>query len=96
MYEKELMMAILTASTALAGLTGVVIGQIVQSGLATKIKFWLKVPLIFSFLLALLAVMYAISWLISPSDLDRLVSLHCFAGQLSLFSGVSATFWLRG
>jgi len=96
MYDKELMMAVLTASTALAGLTGVVIGQIVQSGLVNRMKFWLRIPLIFSFLLAILAVTYAIAWFTSPSDLDKVVSLLLFAGQLVLFSAVSATFWLSG
>ena len=95
MYEKELMMAILTAATALAGLSGVVIGQIAQSSLSDKAKFGLKVALICTFLLAILAVAAAIDWLSSPERADKLVAIISFGVQLCVFSGAAAAFWLK-
>lgn len=95
MYEKELMMAILTAATALAGLSGVVIGQIVQSKLPAKVRYRLKLPLIFTFLLAILAVSAAIDWLSSPEDADKLAAIIFFGAQLTVFSGVVTAFWVR-
>jgi len=78
MYDKELMMVIITASATLAGLQGVVIGQITQSKIKTQAKNWLKVALIFTFLFALLAVIVAINWLSSPAAEHKLVALFAF------------------
>lgn len=95
MYDKELMMAILTAATALAGLSGVVIGQIAQSSLSTKVRFRLKLVLVFTFLLAILAVASAINWFSSPEHIDKLVAVSSFGAQLIVFSGAVAVFWLK-
>jgi len=94
MYEKELMMAIIISSTALVGLGGVVIGQIMQSNLSYKAMNRFKAILLPTFALAILAIICAINWFSSPSPIERLVTVIVFAAQISMFSGAVIAFWL--
>lgn len=96
MYEKELMMAIVTASPALVGLTGVIIGQIAQSErLGISRRSWLiKVPLLLSFVFGLAAVGFAIDWLVSPEYVDRVVAVLLFSARLFLVAVATVAFWL--
>jgi len=95
MYEKELMMAIIISSTTLVGLEGVVIGQIMQSNLSYKIMNRYKAVLLPIFVLAVIAIIFAISWFISPIPTTKLVAVRIFAIQISMFSGAVAAFWIR-
>jgi hypothetical protein len=93
-YDKELMMAILTASTALAGLTGVVIGQIRQSKLTARSRFCFSGLLVITFVFAGIAIARAINWLGSPEDWESQEARCYFEIQLVLFLVVATAFWL--
>lgn len=93
-YDKELMMAILTASTALAGLTGVVIGQIRQSKLTVRSRFCFSGLLVITFVFAGIAIARAINWLGSPEDWESQEARCYFEIQLVLFLVVATAFWL--
>ena len=63
--QSELMMAVIVASTAFAGLTGVTIGQItspLSSRLTNMARKRLRQPLEHSFYLGLAAILLAILW----------------------------------
>lgn len=92
-YDKELMMAILTASTALAGLAGVVIGQIMQSELEVRKKLWLKTFFVITFILAGLAIFFAIGWLSSPEGWEKQLVLIVFGAQFVSFFAMTIAFW---
>lgn len=96
MYEKELMTAILTASTTLVGLTAVVIAQIEKSGNDGQRTRRLKMPFIASVVFGLVGIMFDIWWFASPSGSLMLSSVCLFGFQIILFSGNAVTFWLRG
>lgn len=85
MYEKELMMAILTSSTALAGLAAVVVGQVLQTKISNKLKSWFKVMLSLTLLLAIFAVLYSFVWFMSPEPSERIVASLCFGAELIVF-----------
>jgi len=93
-FLKEVMMAIIVAATTLAGLAGVVIGQISQSKLDKQLKRAFRLALVVSFIVATSAVIVAISWLVSPSDMKREAATSLFGAQLITFSVTTATFWL--
>lgn len=95
MYEKELMMAILTSSTALAGLSAIVVGQVTQSRASKKVKNWFKILLTLTLLLAVLAITCTFSWFSSPSAGERLAATLCFTGQLGLFLLMVGGFWIE-
>lgn len=93
MHETELMMAIIMASTALVGLTGVIICQIIDK----PVKRWLKTiktVFIFSFLFGILAVVQAIGWLASESYGERVQATIFFAMQIIIVSGASSVYWM--
>lgn len=93
MYESEFTMAIIIASTALLGLTGVVIGQVMQSNLSNRAINRLKAALLPTFALGIFTVVYAINWLSSPSSVERLVAIITFTFQICLFSAAAIAFW---
>lgn len=93
-FLKEVMMAIIVAATTLAGLTGIVIGQISQSKFEKQLKKAFRLALVASFILATTAVIFAIGWLVSPSDMKREAVTSLFGAQLITFSVTTATFWL--
>lgn len=94
-YVPQMMMAIVAASAALFGVTVIVINQIRRSALPAKAKKWPTILLVFTFLFGGLAIVFAISWLSSPSVTDRLVALFSFGVQIIWFLMVVCTFWLR-
>jgi hypothetical protein len=93
-YDKELMIAILAASTTLAGLTGVVIGQIRQSKLTVRSRFCFSGLLVITFVFAGIAIARAINWLSSPEDWESQEARCYFEIQLVLFLVVATAFWL--
>jgi len=94
MYEKELMMAILTSSTALAGLSAVVVSQVIQSRATKKIKNWFKILLTLTLLLVVLAVTYIFGWFSSPSPAEKLFAILSFTGQIGVFIAMVGGFWV--
>jgi len=95
MYEKELMMAILTSSTALAGLSAVVVGQVIQTRIAKKVKNWFRILLTLTLLVAILAITYTFAWFSSPTAGERLAATLCFTGQIGLFLIMVGGFWME-
>ena len=97
MYEKELMMAIVGSATALAGLQGVVIGQITQNmNVSAKFKRALKILLVGTFLFAIISVVSAMDWLLSPEIVDKWIAIITFSLQLTLFSVIVSAYWIKG
>jgi hypothetical protein len=91
--ETELMMAIIVACTAFAALTGVVIGQLVDSNNRTKRKER-KELLIISCGLGVLATALAIAWFIFSKNLFvGCLAILSFLIQLLLFWWTSSIFW---
>jgi len=88
-------MTITASATALLGLTAVVIGQIAQSGLHKRGQKWLKITLSSTFLLGILAIIFAIDWFFDPEAGESIVALIFFSAQLSVFSGTVVAFWLK-
>jgi hypothetical protein len=97
MYNSELMMASLVASTTFLGITGVILQQMVMS------KYWphpmlkvARVRLRTSLWLGYIVIISAIMWFISPSSIAsiiRTVSLGSFLSQLGLCIPISFAWW---
>jgi hypothetical protein len=92
MYDKELMMAIVGSSTTLAGLSAVVIGQVVQSRIYQRTKLHFRLAFSATFVLAIMAVISAMDWLVSPERVDKWLAFGFFIAQLILFT-VVIIFW---
>src|SRR4030042_3197571 len=91
--ETELMMAIIVACTAFSALTGVVIGQLVDSSTRTKRKER-KELLISSCGLGVLATAFAIAWFIFSKNLFvGCLAIASFLAQLILFWLPASIFW---
>jgi len=93
MHETELMMAIIMASSALVGLTGVIVCQITDK----PIKRWLKIIkgiFVFSFLFGILAIALAIDWLVLESSWARVYAHIAFGIQVIMVSVASIVYWL--
>ena len=86
------MIAITTSATSLAGLTALVIGQVVQSSLRERAKKWYKIMFLFTFLMGILAIIFAIDWLFDPQAGEGIFALIFFAFQLSIFTGTVVVF----
>lgn len=95
MHEVELMMAVIVASTALAGLAGVVMGQIKEGRRGTRFVKCCRVSIILSFLLSILAVLFAINWFDTENSFSFNTATWCFGIQLIVFSIVASAFWLE-
>ncbi len=85
MYEKELMLAIFTSSTALAGLAAIVAGQVLQRNKSKRVKRWFKIMLSLTLLLAVFAVINSFLWLLSPTTSERVLATACFGAELFVF-----------
>lgn len=99
MYENELMMGVIVASTAFCGLTGVVIGQVKEAKMSCFMIKPLKIVLSISFLCGVLAVLLAIIWF--PSGLSStewhsptILSPWLLFMQIIFFMATIVDFWL--
>ena len=91
--QTELMMAVIVASTAFAALTGVVIGQVIESKTTIKRKER-KELLISSCGLGVLATALAISWFIfSHNTFVGSLAISSFLVQIILFWWTAFIFW---
>ncbi len=86
----ELMMAVLVASTAFAGLTGVVIWQVMQNG--SVVGRALRWCLGLSFFLGTLATLFAILWFMGIVTQLGCLAPGCVVLQIYTFSAVPARF----
>ena len=101
MYDSELMMAIIVASTAFAGLTVVVIGQVIRLTAVSettdaKLK-QIKHYLTWSFLTGTIVVLLAICWFIfnSPSSnliILKYITIIAFLGQVDSLWAIAFRF----
>ncbi len=91
-YPVELMMAVVVASTAFAALTGVVIGQVIESKAKIK-KKERKQLLIISCGLGVLATALVISWFVSHNNWVGTLAVIIFLVQMILFWVTALTFW---
>lgn len=92
-HQNELAMAVLVASTAFAGLTGVVIGQITQHKLPISTTKRLKNSLQWSFMAGVIAASLAIFWFVKPCIWTVGVAAIGLVFQISLFWPIVYRFW---
>jgi hypothetical protein len=93
-HYPELMMSIVAGASAIMGLTGVVIGQVIRSDIPKIGKGFYGGALIVSVVLGILAVTSAIGWLTSESDMSRVNAVLYFSGQLITFSASVFGYWI--
>ena len=93
-FQNELMMAVIVASTALAGLAGVVVAQIRQSTMKHTFRRGLVWAIVVSFFIALVAVLMAIAWFTEGDEIMLTVALYCFVAQWLVFGTVACAFWI--
>jgi hypothetical protein len=93
MYETELMMALVIASTALMGLVGVLVGQFALRADTAPMRGWLKAFLIASLLLGLFTTAMATFWFATPGILGRNGALVSFQLQIITFLGAVGFLW---
>lgn len=93
MYE-EFMRAILVVSTTFAGLTGVVIGQIMVSPmLDIRKKIPLKKLLAYCFALGFVSILFTVVWFFYNDLLWQLLAVIFFFFQLICFWFIVFRFW---
>ncbi|GEM_PF-3587834 len=95
-YLGDLMTGVLIASTAFCGLTGILIGQIKQGGLATVRGAVGAISA--SFILGVIAILFAIIWFSAPSaDISwispRVIAPWSLFLQIILFTAVVVDLW---
>jgi hypothetical protein len=95
-YLGDLMMGVLIASTAFCGLTGILIGQIKQGGLAT-IRGAVGM-IAASSILGIFAILFAIMWFSAPSAgiswiSPRVIAPWSLVFQILLFTVVVLDLW---
>ena len=83
MYNAELMMAVIVASTALVGLTGIIIGQIRdRKKLDIKMRKKIRNNLVASFGLGMVALLFGVIWFLVPVDPWRIIAVLAFIFQV--------------
>ncbi len=85
MYEKELMMGVLIASSTLMGLTGIFVTLSSQRGRKGRLGPGSIYTMGMSILLGLSAVMGSVGWFISPIFLFSALAFFSFVAQLIIF-----------
>ena len=94
-YAKELMMAIIVASTALIGLTSVVIGQIVSSQNPEDQKVRAKKTLGWAYAGGIFTIGCSIAWFMDPNV--HLIRLAVGFFMFQIFgAGFIHAFWVKG
>ena len=98
-YTNDFMMAVVIGSTAFIGLTPVLTGQITKSGLKRCRKKALVGLLALSVLFGILAILFAIGWLLGPETMVvtktmvvRLV-IELFAAEIAICEMIMFGFW---
>ena len=86
MYDSDLMMATVAASTALAGLSGVIVWQVVDPGArgVHQARKWIRC----SFLVAWFAVISSLLWFVAPESWQctvKTIAVALFGIQVSVF-----------
>lgn len=97
MHQAELMMAFLIASTALAGLTAVFMGQVAQASRDKKerVKRVDIITLLISFAMFLGVVICSINWFSSGNPWYAIGATCFFPLQIVAFTMVFINFWLN-
>jgi hypothetical protein len=94
MYNVELMMAIIVASTALVGLTGIIVGQIRgRRKLSIKWRRKIRNNLIASFGLGMAASLFGVLWLLVPVEPWRSIAVFAFIFQVLCVVPTALAFW---
>jgi len=93
-YVKDAVIVIAVVSPTLAGLTGVLIGQIQRAELRRGLRCLLMLILGAVFGLAWVTTTNSIDWLLSPGTLSHSGIATGFAVQIGLFMGAAALFWV--
>jgi hypothetical protein len=91
----DLMMAVVIASTALLGLTGIIIGQILDRR-KLDIKMTRKKNrniLVVSFALGILASLFGVIWFLVPVDLWRIIAVIAFMFQILCVFPTALAVW---
>ena len=95
-YPSDLMMAVVVASTAFVGLTGVILGQLTWTTARSseQVPAWLRQNLIYSSLAGIVAVFLGILWFVCGSQCVKVSSVFLFVAQVIWFGVPWSQFWL--
>jgi uncharacterized membrane protein YobD (UPF0266 family) len=98
LYISNVMMAVIIASTALVGLTGVLIGQVMQPTFPKNTRLRFRSGFAASLFIGILAVLLALLWFLNAHicgecELIALLSVLALLGQIALFIRVAFEFW---
>lgn len=94
-YDSQLMMAIIAASAALLGLTGVIMGQIMQSSLNVRRKKVFATGFLLVLGFSSLAIVISIFWFYSPEGWEKTFAVSIFGGLIIGFLFLVSAYWQR-
>jgi hypothetical protein len=89
--SKEFMMALFIGATSFAGLTAVVMGQVINSNHARREG--IKKFLAYSFAAGIIAAFFSFAWFLSQNGLLQLIAVIAFFAQIVWCWIVTWTFW---
>jgi hypothetical protein len=93
-FVREAMIAVAAASPVLAGLTGVVMGQVWSYKLGRFLNLFFILFFVDTLILVFLAARGAIDWLLAPDFEDYWQPATLFSVQLGLFLGALVVLWI--